>query len=99
MMSLGELTARTGEVADALLDATQNTSEADEPVAEDNSRRRVISEELRGRFIEVRDAMQRLGIVDPVLIRFDSYTVRQAPTREIGERLRQIADRLGKGLE
>jgi hypothetical protein len=43
--------------------------------------------------------MQRRGIVDPVLIRFDSYTVRQAPTREIAERLRQIADRLGKAPE
>jgi hypothetical protein len=98
-MSLEELRVRTGEVADAMLDATKETTEADEPVAEDNSRRRVIGEELRGRFIEVRDAMQRFGIVDPVLIRFDSYTVRQAPTREIAERLRQIADRLGKAPE
>jgi hypothetical protein len=99
MISLEELATRTAEVADAMLDATKDTTEADEPVADDNSRRRVISEELRGRFIDVRDAMQRRGIVDPVLIRFDSYTVRQAPTREIAERLRQIADRLGKAPE
>jgi hypothetical protein len=95
MISLEELPARAAEVAEALLRASEETTEAEEPVADDNSRRRVIDEELRGRFIDVRAAMQRHGMVDPVLIRFDSYTVRQAATREIAERLGQIASRLG----
>jgi len=45
--------------------------------------------ELRARFIELRAEMYQRGIVDPVLIRFDSAT---APRASVSE----IADQLGK---
>lgn len=90
-----KLGARAKEVADEMLRATEGTGDEDEPLSEDNSRRRVISPELRLRFIEVRTSMHRMGLVDPVLNRFDSYTVAQATSRQVAERLAEVADALG----
>ena len=90
-----QLGARAKEVADEMLRATEGTGDEDEPLAEDNSRRRVISPELRLRFIEVRTTMHRMGLVDPVLNRFDSYTVAQATSRQVAERLAEVADAMG----
>ena len=47
--------------------------------------------ELRKRFIDLRAALFRRGIYDPVLVRFDSATAPQASLPEIGEELTQIA--------
>lgn len=87
---------RAREVAEEMLRATEGTGADDEPLAEDNSRPRIIDTDLRVRFIEVRTWMHRTGLVDPVLNRFDSYTVPQATTREVAERLAEIA---GAGAE
>lgn len=84
--------ARAKEVADEMLRATEGTTGEDEPLADDNSRTRVIDAEVRVRFIEVRSWMYRMGLVDPLLIRFDSYTVPQATSREVAERLSEIAE-------
>lgn len=46
---------------------------------------------LRKRFIEVRANLYARGIYDPVLVRFDSATVAQAPVAEIGEQLALVA--------
>lgn len=43
--------------------------------------------ELRARFIELRAEMYQRGIVDPVLVRFDSATVGRASVLEIAEQL------------
>jgi hypothetical protein len=58
------------------------------------SRQRGLPEELRERFINVRAALFQRGVYDPMLVRFDSATVTQAETREIGERLAAMIDSL-----
>ena len=87
-MNLKELAART---ADALQSAASS-----EPVPNTGggSRHRGLPEELRQQFIDVRGALFALGIYDPVLVRFDTATVAQAPTSEIGERLAAVAEAL-----
>lgn len=55
------------------------------------SRHRQLPEELRSSFIEIRAALFQRGIYDPVLVRFDTATVPQAPTHEIAEQLESIA--------
>lgn len=50
-----------------------------------------MSPELRERFIDVRAALFQRGIYDPVLVRFDSYTVAKASPQEIGEQLASVA--------
>lgn len=55
------------------------------------SRHRGLPEELRQRFIDVRAALFARGIYDPVLVRFDTATVAQAPTSEIAEQLATVA--------
>ena len=87
-MNLKELAAQT---ADALQSAGSS-----EPIPNTGggSRHRGLPEELRQQFIDVRGALFALGIYDPVLVRFDTATVAQAPTSEIGERLAAIAEAL-----
>jgi len=87
-MNLKELAAQT---ADALQSAASS-----EPVPNTGggSRHRGLQEELRQQFIDVRAALFALGIYDPVLVRFDTATVAQAPTSEIGERLAAVAEAL-----
>jgi hypothetical protein len=55
------------------------------------SRQRGLSEDLRLRFIDVRAALFQRGIYDPVLVRFDTASVTQAPTSDIAEQLATIA--------
>lgn len=93
-MKRDEMASMVGELAEEMLRATEGTTKEDEPLADDNSRQRVIGPELRVRFVELRSWMQRLGLVDPVLSRFDSYTVSQATSREIAERLAEVAESL-----
>ena len=50
-----------------------------------------LSPELRERFIHVRSALFQRGIYDPVLVRFDSYTVAKASAEEIAEQLATVA--------
>lgn len=54
------------------------------------SRHRGLPEDLRNRFIAVRTALFDRGIFDPVLVRFDTATVSQASTAELGEHLTRI---------
>lgn len=49
---------------------------------------------LRDRFIEVRTALFRRGIYDPVLVRFDSYTAPRATKDEIAAQLETVAHSL-----
>jgi hypothetical protein len=55
------------------------------------SRHRNLPEDLRRRFIEVRAALFARGIYDPLLVRFDTASVTQAPTSEIAEQLAIVA--------
>lgn len=50
-----------------------------------------ITPELRERFINIRAALFQRGIYDPVLVRFDSYTVSKASAEEIAEQLATVA--------
>jgi hypothetical protein len=83
------------ELAAATADALQAVAPS-EPVANTGggSRHRALPEDLRQQFIDVRAALFARGIYDPVLVRFDTATVAQAPTSEIGERLAAVADAL-----
>jgi hypothetical protein len=49
---------------------------------------------LRARFIQVRTALFRRGIFDPVLVRFDSATAPRASAQEVGEQLASVATNL-----
>lgn len=93
-MKLSELRREAEAVAEAMLAATAGAEREDEPMAGDNSRPHPIDPDLRVRFLEIRTWMQRMGWVDPVLNRFDTYTVPQATTREVAERLAEIASGL-----
>lgn len=55
------------------------------------SRHRGLPEDLRQRFIDVRAALFARGIYDPLLVRFDTATVTQAPTAEIAQQLATVA--------
>lgn len=74
------------------LAAEMSTGAGEEPIAADGSRKRSIPPELRNRFIAFRTMLVQRGMIDPILQRFDSYTVEQAPTDEIAQRLREIAE-------
>ena len=58
------------------------------------SAHRALPEELRASFVEIRAALFRRGIYDPVLVRFDTASVPQASTREIAEQLETVAGAL-----
>ncbi|MFL6245152.1 MAG: hypothetical protein ACJ74H_03940 [Thermoanaerobaculia bacterium] len=87
-MNLKELAAATAEALQSVAssEAIANTG--------GGSRHRGLPEDLRQRFIDVRAALFARGIYDPVLVRFDTATVPQAPTIEIAERLAALADTL-----
>jgi hypothetical protein len=53
-----------------------------------------IPPDVRKRFIEIRSALFQRGIFDPVLARFDSATVPQAPLAEIADQLAAVASAL-----
>lgn len=72
-----------------------NSEVETQPLREDGSRERPISGQLRERFIALRDSLYRQGHYDPILGRFDSYTVEQATLGEIAQRLREIAGENG----
>lgn len=74
------------------LAAEMSAGAGEEPIASDGSRKRSIPPELRNRFIAFRTILVQRGMIDPILQRFDSYTVEQAPTDEIAQRLREIAE-------
>lgn len=56
---------------------------------------RRLPEDLRRRFVGVRQALFARGVFEPMLARFDSATVTPASNQEIGERLAAIAESLG----
>lgn len=91
-MNPEKLAQMAAEVAERMLQATAGMTDETEPLAGDNSRKRSIDPELRARFIAVRTWMQRMGLVDPVLNRFDTYTVAQATSRDVAEELRRVAE-------
>ena len=63
-------------------------------VAEEMKGAAALSPELRRRFIDVRTALFRRGVYDPVLARFDSATVAQANLPEIADQLARVASSL-----
>jgi hypothetical protein len=81
VMTLNDLKEKAIAVAEALQAAP----------ASDGPRHRALPEELRKRFIDVRANLFARGIYDPVLVRFDSATVPQAPIGEIAEQLATVA--------
>ena len=88
-------TTQLKEMATAVAEALKAvpSSDSGQPIANTGggSRHRALPEELRSRFIQVRAAMFTRGIYDPVLVRFDTATVAQAPTSEIAEQLAIVA--------
>lgn len=88
-MNLKELATQTAE-------ALQSAGSSSDAVAQTGggSLHRGLPEELRQQFVQVRNALFARGIYDPVLVRFDTATVAQAPTSEIGERLAAVAETL-----
>lgn len=57
------------------------------------SRHRGLPEAVRAKFIAVRSELFRRGVYDPLLVRFDTATVAQAPTAEIATRLDEMQPR------
>ena len=53
-----------------------------------------VTPELRARFIDVRTALFRRGVYDPVLVRFDSSTAPRATKDEIAAQLETVAQTL-----
>jgi len=83
---------RLKELAAETAEALQSAASSEPiPHTGGGSRHRGLPEELRQRFIDVRAALFARGIYDPVLVRFDSATVAQAPTSEIAEQLATVA--------
>lgn len=82
-----ELKREAGRLATEL----RNASIDEQPLAEDLSRPRPISTQLRQRFINLRQTLYAQGRYDPILGRFDSYTVEQATLDAIARRLEEIA--------
>ena len=87
-MTLDRLKELAAETAQALQSAA---SSEPVPTTGGGSRHRRLPEELRQRFIDVRAALFTRGIFDPMLVRFDTASVPQAPTSEIAERLAAVA--------
>lgn len=81
-------------MARAVADELQTVASQPPATTGGGSRQRGLPEELRERFINVRAALFQRGVYDPMLVRFDSATVTQAETREIGERLAAVIDTL-----
>lgn len=92
MMTKDGLRAETASIAEELRRISESSPE--EPVAADGSRGRPIPPELRERLIRIREAMFQRGIYDPVLGRFDSYTVQQPDLRSIADQLARVAEGL-----
>jgi hypothetical protein len=89
-MTIEELQQQALAVAGAM--KALPTSEAVANVG--GSRHRELPEDIRRQFIQVRGALFDRGIYDPVLVRFDTATVTQAPTSEIAEALETLATSL-----
>jgi hypothetical protein len=89
IQTLAELKTLAAAVAEELA----ATAGADDAVATSGggSRHRALPEDVRRRLLEVRDALYRRGIFDPVLARFDTASAAQATTSEIAERLGAVA--------
>jgi len=58
------------------------------------SAHRPIPPDLKNRFLEIRAALFARGLYDPILVRFDSATVPQAPMAEIASQLALVAESL-----
>ncbi|HYC60153.1 MAG TPA: hypothetical protein VEK79_11370 [Thermoanaerobaculia bacterium] len=88
-MALGQLKQEALAVADAMKAAGGSS----ETIANTGggSRHRGLPEDLRARFIAVRAELFDRGVYHPVLVRFDSATVPQAPTSEIADELATLA--------
>jgi hypothetical protein len=92
MMTTAEIKTAAAEVAAALQSAGGGT----EPIAGTGggSRHRGLPEEVRKTFLAVRAELFQRGIYDPVLVRFDTATVAQAPNAEIAAALAKVAEGL-----
>lgn len=53
-----------------------------------------LTPETRRRLIEIRAALFRRGVFDPVLARFDSATVARASLEEVARQLAAVAENL-----
>jgi hypothetical protein len=91
-MTIEEIKAAAAEVAMTL----QAAGGAAEPIAGTGggSRHRGLPEDVRKRFIALRSALFQRGVFDPVLVRFDTATVAQAPNGEIAAELTKLAESL-----
>lgn len=50
-----------------------------------------LTPEVRAAFIAIRTELVQRGVFDPVLARFDSYTVPRASAQDAGRQLEQMA--------
>lgn len=91
-MTTEEIKAAAAELAGAL----QAAGGTAEPIGGTGggSLHRGLPEELRARFVALRTALFQRGVFDPVLVRFDTASVAQAPNSEIAAELTKIAESL-----
>jgi hypothetical protein len=82
------------EHAKAIAAELAKEGEADSRLGESGVLKRGIAPPLRVRFIELRTNLIARGISDPLLARFDSYSVPQAATRAVAEQLGKVAEEL-----
>ena len=92
MKTIEEIKAEAAEIAAAL----QAADGPAEPIAGTGggSLHRGLPDEVRERFVALRAALYQRGIYDPVLVRFDTATVAQAPNSEIAAELVKLAEAL-----
>jgi hypothetical protein len=90
LTTLEEIRAEAARVSLLLRDREGDTT----PAAGGGSAGRGLPEELRRAVIDVRAALFRRGIYDPLLVRFDSATTAPASNGEIAAQLQTIAESL-----
>lgn len=88
-MALGQLRDELIAVADALRSASGSADAIS--TTGGGSAHRGLPADIRARFIAVRAALFDRGVYHPVLVRFDTATVAQAPTSEIADELATLA--------
>ena len=91
-MEIGQLKQEALAVAEDLKAAGGSS----DPIANTGggSRHRGLPEDLRARFIAVRAELFDRGVYHPMLVRFDTASVAQAPTSEIADELATLAETL-----
>ena len=92
--TMPELKQEAEAVATALREAAELVPTERLASSGGGSSHRMLSDDVRMRFVKLRTHLFRIGVFDPVLARFDSATVPQASTSELADELSAIAGSL-----